>query len=77
LNNVSLLLPDELFDWLMFKLIPPFIDVRANADLLNTPELKKDFLQAYEQEKAKYWIKEYYPEIVDYLSCISNLFPYL
>ncbi len=36
---------------------------RANADLLNTPELKKDFLQAYEQEKAKYWIKEYYPEI--------------
>ncbi|WP_413171101.1 ribonucleoside-triphosphate reductase, adenosylcobalamin-dependent [Anabaena azotica] len=36
---------------------------RANIDLLNTPELKKDFLQAYEQEKAKYWIKEYYPEI--------------
>ena len=36
---------------------------RANADLLNTPELKKDFLQAYEQGKAKYWIKEYYPEI--------------
>lgn len=36
---------------------------RANADLLNTPELKKDFLQAYEQGKAKSWIKKYYPEI--------------
>ena len=36
---------------------------RANADLLNTPELKKDFLQAYEQGKAKKWIQENYPKI--------------
>ena len=36
---------------------------RANADLLTTPELKKDFLQAYEQEKAKKWIQERHPEI--------------
>ena len=36
---------------------------RANADLLNTPKLKKDFLQAYEQGKAKEWIQEYHPEI--------------
>jgi ribonucleotide reductase class II len=36
---------------------------RANADLLNTPELKTEFLQAYEQGKAQDWIKEYYPEI--------------
>ena len=36
---------------------------RANADLLTTPKLKKDFLQAYEQGKAEQWIKKYYPEI--------------
>ncbi|TAF12202.1 MAG: ribonucleoside-triphosphate reductase, adenosylcobalamin-dependent [Nostocales cyanobacterium] len=36
---------------------------RANIDLLNTPELKKYFLQAYEQGKAEQWIKKYYPEI--------------
>ena len=36
---------------------------RANADLLNTPELKRDFLQAYEQGKAEQWIQEYHPEI--------------
>ncbi|BAY00957.1 RP ribonucleotide reductase-like protein [Anabaena cylindrica PCC 7122] len=36
---------------------------RANIDLLNTPELKKDFLQAYEQGKAKEWIQERHPDI--------------
>ncbi|QSV54685.1 MAG: ribonucleoside-triphosphate reductase, adenosylcobalamin-dependent [Dolichospermum sp. UKL201] len=36
---------------------------RANADLLNTPERKRDFLQAYEQGKVEQWIKEYHPEI--------------
>lgn len=36
---------------------------RANADLLTTPEIKKDFLQAYEQGKAKKWIQERHPEI--------------
>jgi ribonucleotide reductase, class II len=36
---------------------------RANADLLNTPKLKKDFLQAYEQGKAEQWIKKYYPQV--------------
>lgn len=36
---------------------------RSNIDLLNTPELKKDFLQAYEQGKAKTWIQEHHPNI--------------
>ncbi|MBE9230154.1 ribonucleoside-triphosphate reductase, adenosylcobalamin-dependent [Cuspidothrix issatschenkoi LEGE 03284] len=36
---------------------------RANIDLLNTLELKTDFLQAYEQGKAKYWIQERHPNI--------------
>ncbi len=36
---------------------------RANIDLLNTPELKKDFLQAYEQGQAKAWIQKHYPNI--------------
>ncbi|WP_353931453.1 ribonucleoside-triphosphate reductase, adenosylcobalamin-dependent [Okeanomitos corallinicola TIOX110] len=36
---------------------------RANIDLLNTAELKTDFLQAYEQGKAEQWIKKYHPEI--------------
>ncbi len=38
---------------------------RSNIDLLNTPELKKDFLQAYEQGKAKAWIQEHHPNIDD------------
>jgi ribonucleotide reductase class II len=38
---------------------------RANIDILNTPELKKDFLQAYEQGKAKAWIQERHPNIDD------------
>ncbi|MBE9055115.1 ribonucleoside-triphosphate reductase, adenosylcobalamin-dependent [Sphaerospermopsis sp. LEGE 08334] len=38
---------------------------RANIDILNTPELKKDFLQAYEQGKAKAWIQEHHPNIDD------------
>ena len=38
---------------------------RANADLFNTPELKTDFLQAYEQGKAKAWIQEHHPNIDD------------
>ncbi len=36
---------------------------RANCDLLNTPKLKKDFLQAYDQGKAKEWIQRRYPRI--------------
>jgi ribonucleotide reductase, class II len=36
---------------------------RANCDLLNTRELKIDFLQAYQQGKAKEWIQERYPNI--------------
>lgn len=38
---------------------------RANIDLLNTPELKKEFLGAYEQGKAKAWIQEHHPNIDD------------
>ncbi|MDB9446958.1 ribonucleoside-triphosphate reductase, adenosylcobalamin-dependent [Anabaena sp. CS-542/02] len=36
---------------------------RANCDLLNTPQLKKDFLQAYDQGKAKEWIQQHHPKI--------------
>ncbi|WP_414549127.1 ribonucleoside-triphosphate reductase, adenosylcobalamin-dependent [Anabaena sp. CCY 0017] len=36
---------------------------RSNCDLLNTPELKTEFLQAYHQGKAKEWIQERYPNI--------------
>lgn len=36
---------------------------RANADLLLTPELKKDFLQAYEQGIAKQWLQKHYPNL--------------
>jgi ribonucleotide reductase, class II len=36
---------------------------RSNADLLSTPKLKVEFLQAYEQGKAKYWLKERYPNL--------------
>ncbi|MGA9378667.1 MAG: ribonucleoside-triphosphate reductase, adenosylcobalamin-dependent, partial [Phormidium sp.] len=36
---------------------------RANCDLLKTPELKVDFLQAYDRGKAKEWIEENYPNI--------------
>ncbi|QOV22253.1 ribonucleoside-triphosphate reductase, adenosylcobalamin-dependent [Anabaenopsis elenkinii] len=36
---------------------------RANCDLLNTPQLKKDFLQAYDQGKAKEWIQQRHPKI--------------
>ncbi|TVP56847.1 MAG: ribonucleoside-triphosphate reductase, adenosylcobalamin-dependent [Nodularia sp. (in: Bacteria)] len=38
---------------------------RSNCDLLNTPELKTEFLQAYHQGKAKEWIQEHYPNIDD------------
>jgi ribonucleotide reductase class II len=31
---------------------------RANIDLLSTPDLKLEFLQAYEQGKAKQWLQE-------------------
>jgi ribonucleotide reductase, class II len=34
---------------------------RANIDLLSTPDLKLEFLQAYEQGKAKQWLQEKYP----------------
>ena len=36
---------------------------RANCDLLNTRELKIDFLQAYQQGKGKEWIQARYPNI--------------
>ncbi len=36
---------------------------RANCDLLNTPELKVDFLQAYEQGAAKTWLEKNYPNL--------------
>jgi ribonucleotide reductase, class II len=36
---------------------------RANCDLLNTRELKIDFLQAYQQGKGKEWIQAHYPNI--------------
>ncbi len=37
--------------------------VRSNADLLSTPELKKQFLKAYELNEAKSWFQKNYPEI--------------
>ena len=36
---------------------------RANCDLLSTPGLKKDFLAAYNQGKAKEWIQQIRPDI--------------
>ncbi|BAZ28001.1 replicative DNA helicase [Cylindrospermum sp. NIES-4074] len=36
---------------------------RANADLLLTPELKKDFLQAYDKGQAKHWLQTNYPNL--------------
>ncbi|MFP5271883.1 ribonucleoside-triphosphate reductase, adenosylcobalamin-dependent [Coleofasciculus sp.] len=36
---------------------------RASCDLLDTPALKKEFLQAYEQGKASHWLKEKYPNL--------------
>lgn len=36
---------------------------RANNDLFTTPELRTEFLQAYDQGKAQEWIKEHYPNI--------------
>jgi ribonucleotide reductase class II len=38
---------------------------RANADILNTPELKQEFLKTYaiSQEKARLWLQNHYPEI--------------
>jgi len=36
---------------------------RANCDLLPTPELKRDFLQAYSDGKADFWLQQRHPEI--------------
>ncbi|WP_242046719.1 LAGLIDADG family homing endonuclease [Cylindrospermum sp. FACHB-282] len=36
---------------------------RANADLLLTPALKTDFLQAYDQGLGKQWLQEHYPNL--------------
>ncbi len=36
---------------------------RANIDLLSTPALKVEFLQSYEQGKAKQWLQERYPNL--------------
>ena len=34
---------------------------RANIDLLSTPDLKVEFLKAYEQGNGKQWLQENYP----------------
>ncbi len=36
---------------------------RANCDLLLTQELKKEFLQAYEQGNASEWLHKHYPNL--------------
>jgi intein/homing endonuclease len=36
---------------------------RANCDLLFSPQLKTDFLKAYDQGKAQDWLLEHYPNI--------------
>jgi ribonucleotide reductase class II len=36
---------------------------RASADLWTTPDLKADFLQAYNQGNAKAWLQHHYPEM--------------
>jgi ribonucleotide reductase, class II len=36
---------------------------RSNADLLNTPELKTSFLQAYDRSEAKSWLQENHPNL--------------
>ncbi len=36
---------------------------RANRDLLTTPELKNNFLVAYQQGEAKQWLKQKYPDL--------------
>lgn len=38
---------------------------RSNADLLNTPEIKNSFLQAYDRGNAKSWLQEHYPNLDD------------
>ena len=38
---------------------------RANRDLLFTPEIKSDFLKAYEKNNAKKWFQEHYPNITN------------
>jgi intein/homing endonuclease len=37
---------------------------RANCDLLETQELRKEFLQAYEQGKTKEWLQKNYPHLM-------------
>lgn len=36
---------------------------RSNADLLNTPELKADFLRIYDRGKAKEWLESNHPNL--------------
>ncbi|MBD2103351.1 ribonucleoside-triphosphate reductase, adenosylcobalamin-dependent [Leptolyngbya sp. FACHB-261] len=36
---------------------------RSNADLLKTPELKTEFLQAYELGQGKNWLQKNYPQL--------------
>lgn len=36
---------------------------RANCDLLTTPTLRKEFLQAYDQGNAKQWLQVHYPQM--------------
>ncbi len=39
---------------------------RANRDLLKTPELKTDFLRAYEQDQAEQWLRQLNPQLSDH-----------
>ncbi|MEB3338958.1 MAG: ribonucleoside-triphosphate reductase, adenosylcobalamin-dependent, partial [Leptolyngbyaceae bacterium] len=41
----------------------PAAIARSNADLLTTPDIKQEFLQAYEQEEATQWLQTHYPEM--------------
>lgn len=36
---------------------------RSNCDLLNTPELKAEFLHAYEQGQSQEWLQSHYPNL--------------
>ena len=37
---------------------------RANADILNTDQLKKEFLEAYNKQQSQYWLEWKFPEII-------------
>ena len=39
---------------------------RSNADLITTPELKRDFLAAYVKGEGKEWLRSHQPEVSDH-----------